>query len=63
MARIRHGKTCELGRVKSIELWVILRGLKMGSGWVDPYFSHEFFFFNKKKKHVFTIWKVMQQIT
>ena len=41
---------------------VILSRLKMGSvaGWVDSYFSHEFFLI--KKQHLFAIWNVMQQI-
>ena len=35
--------------------------LGFGSGQVNSYFSHEFFF--KGKQHVFVIWKVIQQIT
>ena len=31
-----------------------------GSGWVDPYFHMIFFYL---RKHVFVIWKVVQQIT
>ena len=71
----RHGKTVGLGWVRvefglgQSDCWskhVILSGLKMdsgqsscGSGQVDPYFSHEFFYL-LRKQHVFVIWKVMQ---
>ena len=55
-----------LGQLDCWSKHVILSGLKMdssqsscGSGQVDPYFSHEFFYLFRKQ-HVFVIWKVMQ---
>ena len=68
----------QAGRVRLIRLWVKTShfkrvkngfgsiGLRVESGWVDQYFSHDFFkifYFFFLRKHVFVIWKVMQQIT
>ena len=56
----RYGKTsgsgksgCEskMGHFKRVEKAFGSIGLRVGSSWVDPYFSHEFFFFlNKENK-------------
>ena len=67
----RHGKTVRLGRVnrvanqtghmsktghfKRVKNGFRSIGLRVGSGW-------PVFFFFLRKQHVFTIWKVMQQI-
>ena len=65
----------QAGQVRLIRLWVKTShfkrvkngfgsiGLWIESGWVDQYFSHDFFKFFLLRKHVFAIWKVMQQIT
>ena len=68
----RHGKMggSNQVRVRLIGLRVkrvFLSGLKFGSigtGWVRlTRIFHKIFFFFLRKRHVFAIWKVMQQIT
>ena len=57
-----NGLQAKTGHFKRIKNGFGSIGLWVRSGRVDPYFSHKFFFL-QRKQHVFAIRKVMQQIT
>ena len=52
------GLRIKKGHFKWVRKWVGSIGLWVNLGRVDPYFSHEFFFFFLRKQHVFAIRKV-----